>query len=268
MLRRHRAGVPALVVTVLYLVALAVAAGLALSGGGLDLLWRLTVFGEMAEGATPSWPHVLALGAAGLVWAWILWQSLRGPLAGPAPELDRPERRLRLALYAAAGAWALFALLPFWPWWAAVDSLTMWVVVLLFQPVLSRRMKHAGGLQLLGAVGFGGMTINRVLDAPGGFGILPGGFLLVVGLAALAWMVLILRVQWRDDRWRRATVGYGIASFVLPVVLGVAFRGLGDVYGEAVLAAEGLTVVWLARSAHDLAEARPQPAVPEQPLPA
>jgi hypothetical protein len=57
----------------------------------------LTLFTEVQEGFAVTWLNVLVLFLAGMPWAWALWQSLRGPLAGPPPPLDRDARRLRVA---------------------------------------------------------------------------------------------------------------------------------------------------------------------------
>ncbi|WP_084955605.1 hypothetical protein [Thermoactinospora rubra] len=99
-----------------------------------------------------------------------------------------------------------------------------------------------------------------VLDVP-----LPDELGLICGLAALIWTALVLRAQWRDDRWQRATVGYGIASVVVPLPLALVtplLASMGDVYGHAVAANNALMMIWLARSAHDLADPHRQPAPP------
>ncbi|GIH93345.1 hypothetical protein ACFFMN_00770 [Planobispora siamensis] len=65
---------------------------------------------------------------------------------------------------------------------------------------------------------------------------------------------------------------YGAAAALL-APLGLVLAGLltdmGDVYTSAAVTADALTMVWLARSAHDLADPRHQPVPPPSPpLPA
>ncbi|GAA3108005.1 hypothetical protein [Streptosporangium carneum] len=264
MLRRHRFGVPALLVMSAYVVAVAVAAGVASSVGDLGVLWRLTLFSEMDEDVAPTWPNALALVLAGTAWAWALWQSLRGPLAGPPPELDRDVRRLRVALYAAVASWLFYFFMSSWPWWVTVlDAAAMGAVVVLFHPVLARDPKHADRTRALGVLAYGGVAALEVLDVLGR--PVPRGLSLVCGLAGLFWTVLVLRAQRQDGRWRRTTVLYGVASLLLPVALwlvGWALIGADNAYYAVVETVDALAMVWLARSAHDLADPRPQPALP------
>lgn len=262
--RHYRFGVPALLVTSVYVGAVAVAAVTAPAVGDLGVLWRLTLFREVDEGVAVTWPHVLVLVLAGLVWAWALWQSLRGPLAGPPSEPDRDVRRLRVALYAALAFWLFYFLLPWWPWWVtALDAAVMLVVVVRFQPVLGRDLEYADHMRGAGVLAYGGAAVAAVLDVLGR--PIPGGVDLVCGLAGLVWMVLVLRAQWRDGRWRRATVLYGIASLVGAGSVGGigAFAEEGNVYVNALTATQALLMIWLARSAHELADPRHRPAPPD-----
>ncbi|MBF8192576.1 hypothetical protein ITP53_44230 [Nonomuraea sp. K274] len=269
MLRRHRLGLPALLVTSVYLIALAFATVIALTAGDLGLLWRLTLLTEAAENAAAALPDVLFLILAGLLWAWALWQVLRGPLAGPAPEPDRNTRWLRVALYAAAASGLLVPLLPASSWWATViGGVLMWLLMLLFQPVLRRNLKLAGLILAVGVLGFGGVTAVLI------FGFLgwevSTSLLLIGGFACLIWMVMVLRAQGQDVHWQRSTYRYGIASLVAMLLLAPAaglFGGTGSAYAEAGVVAEILTLIWLVRSAHDLATLHDQQA-PAPPLPA
>ncbi|GII01403.1 hypothetical protein [Planobispora takensis] len=269
MLRRYRFGIFALSVATVYVIAVAVAAVAALISGDLGALWRLTLFTEADGGAAATGPNVLILVLAGATWAWALWQSLRGPLAGPAPGLDRDERRLRVALYGAAAAWLLYLLLPEWHWWVAVlNAAAMWAVVLRLQPVLLRGFKYADHVRGAGVLGYGGIAVLTVLDEPLDRPI-PDELPLICGLAGLIWTVLVLWLQRHDGRWRRATVRYGVASLLAPLglILVGLLADLGGVYDSAIAASEALMTVWLARSAHDLADPRHEP-VPAPPLPA
>ncbi|GAA3246488.1 hypothetical protein [Nonomuraea helvata] len=260
---RHRSSLPALLIVGVYVVALAVVAVFALAAGDLGALWWLTLFAEADNGAAATWPDVLALLLAGMLWAWALWQCLRGPLAGPPPELDRDTRRLRVALYATAASWLLHVLTPSWPWWAeALDGVMMCGVVLLFQPVLGRNLERAGRVRVVGVLGYGGgavVNVLDILDRP-----VPEALALVCGLAALIWMMLVIRAQRSDRRWQRATVRYGIAALVGPLVAAVAvgvLARMGNLHTAAAFAGvEGaLMVIWLVRSGHDLADPSQEP---------
>lgn len=269
--RRHlyRSGTPALLGTGLYVAALAVSAVIALTTGDLGVLWRLTLFTEIGDRVPVTWPAVLILVLAGMSWAWALWQSLRGPLAGPPPEPDRPAWRLRVALYVAAAFWALYQVMPVWPWWAAaLDALVMCVIVVLFRPVLGSGLEHARLARTAGLLGNGGAAAFEVLDVldwP-----TPNSLVLACGLAGLIWTVLILRAQRHDGRWRPATVRYGIAALVVPFLLVLAgglLASEGSVYADATAAAGALTLIWLTRSAHELASPhrRPPSRLPARP---
>ncbi|GGL58347.1 hypothetical protein [Planomonospora parontospora] len=266
MLRRHRFGVPALLVASVYLAVVVVAAVLAPATGGLGALWRVTLFTEAGEGAAVTWPNVLVPCAVGLAWAWALWQSLRGPLAGPPPEPDRDVQRLRAGLYTAAAVSCLYAVLPWWPWSAVVlDAAVMGAVAVLSQPVLRRDLVHVDRMRAAGVAGYAGTAAFEVLDVIGR--PVPDVLSLVCAVATLIWIVLFLRVQWRDDRWRRATVRYGIAALVAPLAfifipMGMSLPIAEDLYVGAAGAFGALSLVWLARSAHDLADPRRQPAPP------
>ncbi|MDR8411833.1 hypothetical protein MTP10_24240 [Nonomuraea sp. 3-1Str] len=260
--RRHLLSTPALLVAGGYLVALAVAAVIALTAGDLGVLSRVTLSVEAGEDVAATWPNVLALVPAGMAVAWALWQGLRGPLAGPPPELDRDTRWLRVALYAAAASWLLFPLMASWPWWAAVlDTVVMSVLVLRFHPVLARDLAHADRVRAVGVVGYGGAAAAAllvVLDVP-----VPGLLPVICGLAALIWTVLVLRAQRRDGRWQPATVRYGIVSVVLALaapLIGLLPFGPATLLDAAAVIGGALGMVWLARSAHDLADPRHQPA--------
>jgi hypothetical protein len=257
---RHRSALPALLVTGLYGAALTVAVVVALISGDLGPLWWLTLFATVTEGVAATGQNLLLLLLAGLSWAWGIWQILRGPLAGPLPQQDRNTLRLRVALYAAtATTWLLHVTVSWiWAYATVIDSAVMWVVVLLFMRVLGGDRPYTRGA---GVLGYGGFTVIGVLDLVGWSAL--NGAELICGLAALAWTALVLRAQGYDDRWGTATVAYGVAALVVPIFLVLAALPFPD-EGSAVEAlgvvSSVLIMVWLARSAHDLAVPRHQPA--------
>lgn len=214
----------------------------------------------MTEDVAATGQNLLLLILAGLSWAWGIWQILRGPLAGPPSQQDRNTLRLRMALYiATAMTWLLHVTASSIRADATViDSAAMWVVVLLFMRVLGRDRRYTRGA---GVLGYGGFTVIGVLDLIGW--PVPDGVELICGLAGLAWTALVLRAQGGDDRWGKATVAYGIAALVAPIFLVLAALPFPD-EGSAVEAlgvvSSVLIMIWLARSAHDLATPRHQPA--------
>ncbi|MEV4573799.1 hypothetical protein AB0K16_11090 [Nonomuraea jabiensis] len=254
MISRYRLGLPALLLTGLYLGALAVAALIALTSGGLGLLWSLTLFTPVDESTPATWPNVLVMLVAGLPCAWALWQCLRGPLAGPPPEQDRAVRRLRIALYAAAAYGLIYPLMSDWFGAAILDIVSMAALVVLFPPVLGSGLRHADQVRIVGFLGYGGVSAQFVLALAGLR--MPGWLALIFAGAALLWAILILRAQREDGRWTRSTVRYGTAGLVFPFVslpVAAVLGDLGTVYADATAAFDVLFTVWLARSAHELA---------------
>ncbi|OPG12239.1 hypothetical protein [Microbispora sp. GKU 823] len=191
---------------------------------------------------------------------------------------DRGVLRLRVAFYAAAGSWMVCAVAPAWPWWAVViDSLVMSTLVVLFHPVLRRTVGFTGlalAAGLLSNTSTAAVEVFDVLDWREARRVadMPD----LSALAGLIWTALVFLTQWRDGRWRRATVGYGIASLVAPLVLllmavPLEIAGIsGGVYVSAITATDALSVIWLARSAHELTDpsASPAPIAPAGPPPA
>ncbi|MEV0389390.1 hypothetical protein [Nonomuraea sp. NPDC050643] len=276
MLRRHRSTLPALLVTGLYGAALTVAIVVALISGELGPLWWMTLFTTVPEGVAATGQNLILLVLAGLSWAWGIWQILRGPLAGPPPDQDRQAqvegqadrddqhhdgdtRRLRVALYASASTtWLLHVTASIWAGPTVIDSAVMWVVVLLFMRVLGGDRPYMRGA---GVLGYGGFTVIEVFDLAGW--PMLGGAELICGLTALAWTALVLRAQGYDDRWGTMTVVYGIAGLVSPFLLTLAalpFPEEGSAVEALGVVASVLIMIWLTRSAHDLAAPRHEPA--------
>ncbi|MGW0808712.1 hypothetical protein [Nonomuraea sp. NPDC002799] len=231
----------------------------ALNGGDIRLLWRLTILYDLDEGAPGNWTNVLPLSLAGGVLAWALWQTLRGPAAGRPPLLDPGTRLLRTVLYVNAASWGVRAFMPVWPWWAGVcDLVLMLALMLAFQPALRRNVRHADLALLAGASSLAVLAADEVF---GWRNLDLLAALLLAGL--LIWTVLVFVAQRRDGRWGRATILYGVASLLGPFA--VMFAGNLPYTGSALAtAADAMMVIWLARSAHDLAhpDTRPVPLPP------
>ncbi|WP_155342045.1 hypothetical protein [Acrocarpospora corrugata] len=279
--RRYRLGVPAIFVGGGYVVALVVAAVSVLITGDIRILWRLMLIVEIDEALLSSplsmadegatWPKVIVLLATGGLWAWALWQSLRGPVVGRRPGANRSVRVLRGVLYTQVVCWLVYAAVPAWTWWAAVlEPLVMLAVTVAFHPVLKGTMGSSASLVLFAGVLSNVLIVAEKVSPTLGWRAAPtadsGDVILLTGLI---WMIIILVAQWQDGRWRRATIGYGIASLIAPIVLLLAgiplgfIPGLQNVYGEAVtLSASVLSMIWIARSAHDLADPHSRPAPP------
>ncbi|MFI7130574.1 hypothetical protein ACIBQ1_33135 [Nonomuraea sp. NPDC050153] len=184
-------GVPALIVTGVYLRALAVAVVVAPAAGDLGALWWMTLFAAPEASIQVTWPNMLLLTLAGLVVAWALWECLRGPLTGPPAEQDRDTRHLRVALYVAAVSTLVNPFLVTWSLWGAVETLMpMFGVVLLLSPVVGRTRRRVLILQICGLLGYGGTAVGPGLALSGHEA---GALALVTGFASLIWTVLVLR---------------------------------------------------------------------------
>ncbi|MFI9847573.1 hypothetical protein ACIHFD_61900 [Nonomuraea sp. NPDC051941] len=254
-------GLPALLLTGLALGAPAVAAVIALTSGGVSMLWRLTLFTPVDESTPATWPNVLVMLVAGLPCAWALWQCLRGPLAGPPPEQDRAVRRLRIALYVSTANGLISPIMSDWfgggDTWHRVDGAARGAVSVRAGLKPAARGSCSGhGLPVVrGGVAY---LVLKLVGLR-----MPDWLALICAGAGLLWTILILRAQREDGRWTRSTVRYGTVGLVVPFVsipVAALFgAALGTVYADATTALSVLFTIWLARSAHELA--RPtQPA--------
>ncbi|MFD9939539.1 hypothetical protein ACFWYW_02600 [Nonomuraea sp. NPDC059023] len=258
MSRRYRLSLLALLVAGGYVIALAIVGALALISGDLSAMLRLTLVPELDESLAVTGRGVLIVGLVGAMWAWALWQSLRGPLVGPPYQMDRDTTRLRIALYVAAASWLVYPLVTSWSWWMSLlDAAVMLAVVWLYHPVLTRGLKYGDHMRSFGIVAYGSVAVSEVLDL---LGMPVGDFLITIGgLAGLLWTMLLLRAQRNDRRWQTSTVVYGIAALVLMLTSSLLDRlleGVGNVPGTVTALAGALSLIWLTRSAHDLADPR------------
>ncbi|MEU6786179.1 hypothetical protein ABZ912_43900 [Nonomuraea angiospora] len=254
MISRYRLGLPALLLTGLYLAALAVTAVIALTSGDVGMLWGLTLFTPVDESTQATWPNVLVMLAAGLPSAWALWQCLRGPLAGPPSEQNRAVWCLRIALYVSAANGLISPLMSDWFGAVILNIVLMVSLVVLFPSVLGSSLRYADHVRVMGFLGYGGTLAYLVLGLVGLR--MPDWLALICAGAGLLWVILILRAQREDGRWTRSTVRYGIAGLLVSFVsmpVAALLGNMGTVYADATTALGVLSTIWLARSAHELA---------------
>ncbi|SFL02693.1 hypothetical protein SAMN05216275_14836 [Streptosporangium canum] len=258
---RYRFGWPAALFAGGYLVAVVVIG--AVSGDG-EVVWRLVVHRRWRP-MEPGW-YVLSLVLLGGMQGWALWQILRGRAAGQDVAPDRHVRRLRRVLYAYLAVQLTFYVAFFLPspWWVDVArDVGRLALVVLFHRVLDgtpRALRFvalaAGTLGVVGSIGeevldeLDVRAVEQIFDLLG-----------LSGWLWSLWMALILVAQARDGRWGRVTVWSGAASMVLAFLVMPLALGLSGGFGGPVItvtfvlfgARSVLMLVWLARSAHDLA---------------
>ncbi|ACZ90476.1 hypothetical protein [Streptosporangium roseum] len=232
----------------------------AVSGDG-EVVWWL-VIRRWWRPLEPGW-YVLPLVLLGGMQGWALWQILRGRVAGQDAGPDRRVRRLRRVLYAYLAVQLTYYVVFFLPspWWVDIArDVGRLALVVLFHRVLDgapRALRSvalaAGTLGVVGSIGeevfdeLGVRAVEQIFD--------------LAGLLWSLWMALILVAQARDGRWGRGTVWSGAASMLLPfLVMPLALGGFDSFSAPAFTVILGVSgaratfmLVWLARSAHDLA---------------
>jgi hypothetical protein len=269
LVRRHRFGVLAASVAVIYLVTIAVLTVVALVTGEEDLLWQVVMHEPATGGLTAVWWVVLALVLIGAVQGAACWQILRGRLRDTPADGGRQVAWLRGVLYVTVA----LSLLPPWSWpMSLLSALTQVAVVWLFFRVLAGAIPTWARILML---------VTGTIDAAAGFGLTlsytleleaPARILSVVmldGLLGVAWVAPILVAQARDPRWTRTTVWMGVLSLVTSLLHPSSYVtfSYGEVsYPLVVLSLLGALsvfgLVWAARSAHELTGPRPWPAKP------
>ncbi|MFB9890575.1 hypothetical protein [Planobispora takensis] len=187
-------------------------------------------------------------------------------------------RRLRTALYANGLLQTIGLLRLPSPWWVDVAWALGWLaLVVLFHGVLGGASRTLRIVLLVsgtvGAAGSLGEEVSEALDAR--FAARFFDAVELQGWPWLLWLTLILFAQARDGRWGRIAVWSGAASVAAPFVVvllrsGVVSVSVSDIayfHGYVLMPltaiSEALQLVWLARSAHDLASS-PARAVPRR----
>ncbi|MEU6743525.1 hypothetical protein [Streptosporangium sandarakinum] len=253
------------------------------TGEGDAAWWLVTHEAGPKPLSSPGW-FWLPLLPSGAFQGWMLWQILRGRVAGPFRAPDGDVRRLRAMLYVDLLWYLVMSTAPFpAPWTGVVHGFMSLALTVLFHRVLTgasrllRRTALVAGL--VAAVSSIGQETADLLDLH--FAEQVFGLVGLSGLLSSFWMVLVLAAQARDGRWGRGTVWSGIGSLLLPLVLAALFfsdfvwlDGFTWFDGSALPGSPGLLLlhgvtgvfhlfgpVWLARSAHDLGDPRAR-AVP------
>lgn len=257
------------IVAGVYLSAAAVAGVLAAVTGDLGPLWTVVLWHAPGENAFTEPSTAAVLAAAGLfailaLKTWMLRQVLALPPRAAPPGGTRvvwARRALYLAVAFHVAGRLPAALLP--GDLAVVLALLLWSAqTVSFALVLSgRRMRMCVLPAALAASAATAATAFYGEIHP----LLPPTFFYVLWVPVLGWQVLVLAGQRRDGRWSRPTLRAGLVAACLTLVSPYPGAGLEWVLGRSPeLPAEGLVVflvVWLARSAHELAGPG---AVPEE----
>ncbi|MGV9595110.1 hypothetical protein ACWDR1_00430 [Streptosporangium sandarakinum] len=248
----------------------------AVTGEGDAAWWLVTHEAGPRPLSSPGW-FWLPLLPSGAFQGWMLWQILRGRVAGPFRAPDGDVRRLRAMLYVDLVWYLVMSTAPIpAPWTGVVHGFMSLGLTVLFHRVLTgasqllRRTALVAGL--VAAVSSIGQETADLLGLR-----FAEWFFDLVGLGGLLspfWMVLVLVAQARDGRWGRGTVWSGVGSLLLPLVLTALFFSdfvwSGDFSrfdGSALPGSPGPLLLhgvagafhlfgplWLARSAHDLGD--------------
>ncbi|GGP05204.1 hypothetical protein LDL08_05810 [Nonomuraea glycinis] len=260
-MRRYRFGRIAAVVAVGFVVAVLVAAVVAWVSRDARFLVPVITRQSDRRLRLVEWYNLLPLVVAGVVQGWALWHLLRGRPVGERAELRWDARLLRIALFASLGLELLPSSLG-----VPVDLVQVVLVVLLFR-VLDRAPLALRLVALIaGLIG----PVRRLADDLVGLPLPVDEALTGLGRTPyLVWLVLTLVIQAGDGRWARATVWCG-AALTIGLLLRPSFfyvRVDNDVLPLVIVGfpwvLEMFEVVWLARTAHELATRSPDaPARP------
>ncbi|MGV9537129.1 hypothetical protein ACWDR9_26225, partial [Streptosporangium sandarakinum] len=224
--RRYRFGRLATLAAVGYATAVAGSVAVAaVTGEGDAAWWLVTHEAGPKPPSSPGW-FWLPLLPSGAFQGWMLWQILRGRVAGPFRAPDGDVRRLRAMLYVDLVWYLVMSTAPFpVPWTGVVHGFMSLALAVLFHRVLTdasrllRRTALVAGL--VAAVSSIGQETADLLDLH--FAEQVFDLVGLSGLLSSFWMVLVLVAQARDGRWGRATVWSGVGSLLLPVVLTALF---------------------------------------------
>ncbi|QYC41894.1 hypothetical protein Nocox_21450 [Nonomuraea coxensis DSM 45129] len=280
-MRRHRFGRLAACLAALYLAAVIVLAVVGLVTGDLVPLWRVVADqnGYMAAEIRPwPWLPVLLVPIAA-VQAWAYWEVLRGRLRGEPARHGRDVRLLRIALYSTV-VYVLTWHLPIpYLWWLSlvadvIELATIW----LFFRVLRETVRNWLRVLMLvtGTLSVVHDVVTTIAYQTGNYLFAGQNWTWALDVLWSAWLASLLVAQARDPRWSGATVRAGVIAVLFSLLSSgslsiVAFGGSLDVVPWKLLipsllgAVSVFSLVWLARSAHDLGTLQP-PAPRTEPV--
>ncbi|SDL44140.1 hypothetical protein SAMN05421874_121118 [Nonomuraea maritima] len=286
-MRHYRFGMIAALFALGHLAFVGVLGALALTTDHGRPLWTVVArdpffLGDEDAFSVP-WGLTVAVLLVGAVQAWALWQVLRGRARGEPAHRGGRVGLLRLALYLQVGfGIALFASVPlivaaeaYW-FWTATEIITgllqaavVWLFFLVLRGVVSRGLRLFSLVAGLLACASGlGQSITGVLGLDTAVFTLAGGY----GYVWQAWSVSILVAQARDSRWSAATVRIGVVAQVMTFLKPGGSMGISTGVFPWAFAVHTLIgavsvfgLVWVARTAHELANPLPQPVPRRRP---
>ncbi|MFB4263266.1 hypothetical protein [Nonomuraea sp. GTA35] len=279
-MRRHRFGRLAAGFAALYLAAVIVLAVVGLVTGDLVPLWRVVADpdGYLADeiGAWPWLPALLVPIAA--VQAWAYREVLRGRLRGEPARHGREARLLRVVLYAMI-VYVLTWELPIpYLWWLSLvaDVIELAVIWLFFRVLRGSIRRWLRVLMLVtGTLSVVHNVVTTIAYQTGNHLFAGQSWTWALGVLWSVWLVSLLVAQARDPRWCGATVRAGVIAVLLSFLSSgsvslVAFGGSDAVPWKLLMpsllgAVSVFSLVWWARSAHDLGTLQP-PAPRTEPV--
>ncbi|MFK4042933.1 hypothetical protein ACI2LC_44640 [Nonomuraea wenchangensis] len=280
-MRRHRFGRLAAGFSALYLAAVLVLAVVGLVTGDLVPLWRVVADpnGYLADEIRP-WPWLPALLVPiAAVQAWAYREVLRGRLLGETARHGRDVRILRVALYVMV-VYVLTWRLPIpYLWWLSLvaDGVELAAIWLFFRVLRQTIRRWPRVLMLMtGTLSVVHDVVTTIAYQTGNYLFAGQSWTWVLDILWSAWLVSLLVAQSRDPRWSGATVRAGVIAVLFSLlsfgsVSIVAFGGSPDAVPWKLLmpsllgAVSVFSLIWWARSAHDLGTLQP-PASRTEPV--
>ncbi|MGP4103988.1 hypothetical protein [Nonomuraea sp. KM90] len=279
-MRRHRFGRLAAGFAALYLAAVIVLAVVGLVTGDLVPLWRVVADpdGYTAD-EIRAWPWLPALLVPiAAVQAWAYREVLRGRLRGEPARHGREVRLLRVALYAMVVYVLTWQLpIPYLWWMSLVADVVELVVIWLFFRVLRGSTRRWPRVLMLvtGTLSAVHNVATTIAYQTGNYLFAGQNWTWTLDVLWSVWLVSLLVAQARDPRWSGATVRAGVIAVFFSLLSSgsvsiVAFGGSDAVAWKLLMpsllgAVSVFSLVWWARSAHDLGTLQP-PAPRTEPV--
>ncbi|MEU1726283.1 hypothetical protein [Nonomuraea sp. NPDC005692] len=271
-MRRHRFGRLAAGFAALYLAVVIVLAVVGLVTGDLVPLWRVVADpdGYMAD-EIRAWPWLPALLVPiATVQAWAYREVLRGRLRGEPARHGREVRLLRVALYAMVVSVLTWRLPIPYLWWMSLagDVIELVAIWLFFRVLWGSGRRWPQVLMLVtGMLSVMHDVVTTIAYQAGDYFFAGQNWTWALDAAGSVWLVSLLASQARDPRWSGATVRAGVIAVFFSLLSSgsvsiVAFGGSDAVAWKLLMppllgAVSVFSLVWWARSAHDLGTLRP-----------